>query len=227
LLGKEACEKIEVVAMDQHDPYRASTKEHCINATVVWDKFHVLKSFEEALNETRKDLHSNLTNGTDLKMNTAGKFRFIFLKLAKKRDEDEQLHINRIVARNKDFLRLEVIKERMLTLFYEKTAEDAYKVLQEIGVLINECKFKLLNNWYQHLFNEWDTLKNYFQYRVTSALSEGINNVIKVLKRRAYGFRNMEYFKLKILQVCGYLNSRFIKDSIDFTSIRNQVIAQI
>ncbi len=43
------------------------------------------------------------------------------------------------------------------------------------------------------------------------AVAEGINNVIKNLKRRSYGFRNMEYFRLKIMQVCGYLNSQFIK----------------
>lgn len=53
-------------------------------------------------------------------------------------------------------------------------------------------------------------MKNYFTYRVTSALSEGINNVIKSLKRRSFGFRNMPYFKLKIMQVCGYLNSDYI-----------------
>ena len=43
-----------------------------------------------------------------------------------------------------------------------------------------------------------------------AALSEGINSVIKMLKRRAFGYRNMEYFRLKIMQVCGYLNSRYV-----------------
>lgn len=64
----------------------------------------------------------------------------------------------------------------------------------------------------------WATVKNYFRFRVTSALSEGINNVIKMLKRRAFGYRNMEYFRLKILQVCGYLNSRFIPSIDSMTS---------
>jgi transposase len=56
-------------------------------------------------------------------------------------------------------------------------------------------------------------MKNYFEYRVTSALSEGTHNVIKSLKRRSFGFRNMTNFKLKIMQICGYLNSDYI--SID------------
>ena len=67
-------------------------------------------------------------------------------------------------------------------------------------------------NWFNNLDRNWSTLKNYFTVKVTSALSEGQNNVIKTLKRRAYGYRNMEHFRLKILQVCGYLNSRYFKD---------------
>ncbi|MBK7961877.1 MAG: transposase [Bdellovibrionales bacterium] len=43
----------------------------------------------------------------------------------------------------------------------------------------------------------------------TPYLSEGINNVIKTMKRKAYGYRNMGYFRLEIMQVCGYLNSRY------------------
>ena len=58
--------------------------------------------------------------------------------------------------------------------------------------------------------DNWETIKNYYKYRVTSATAEGINNVIKTTKKRAYGYRNMAYFKLKILQVCGYLNSKYI-----------------
>ena len=42
-------------------------------------------------------------------------------------------------------------------------------------------------------------------------LAEGVNNVIKSFKRRSFGFRNMDYFRLKIMQVCSYLNSRFKK----------------
>ena len=46
----------------------------------------------------------------------------------------------------------------------------------------------------QNLKAGWDTLRNYFTYRVTTSLSEGINNVIKAMKRKAFGYRNMRYF---------------------------------
>ena len=50
----------------------------------------------------------------------------------------------------------------------------------------------------------------YYDSPVTSALSEGVNNVIKTIKRRAYGYRNMDYFKMKIMQVCGLLNTNYV-----------------
>ena len=51
----------------------------------------------------------------------------------------------------------------------------------------------------------------YYDSPVTSALSEGVNNVIKTIKRRAYGYRrNMDFFKMKIMQVCGLLNSNYV-----------------
>jgi transposase len=70
--------------------------------------------------------------------------------------------------------------------------------------------FDPLKNWYNNLDKDWNTLTNYFAFKVTTSLSEGINNVIKMLKRMAFGYKNMEYFRLKIMQKCGYLNSNFI-----------------
>ncbi|MGZ3794586.1 MAG: transposase, partial [Bdellovibrio sp.] len=54
LIGSEACEKIEVVATDQHDGYGKSVKQYCPNAKLVWDRFHILQNFNDALNEERK-----------------------------------------------------------------------------------------------------------------------------------------------------------------------------
>jgi transposase len=63
---KEACERINVVALDQHEAYAASVKEYCKNAKVVWDRFHIIKNFEEAVNEVRKSLHNRLPYNSPL-----------------------------------------------------------------------------------------------------------------------------------------------------------------
>ena len=112
---------------------------------------------------------------------------------------------------NEAFYRLEIIKERMLSMFYEQTKEAALEVWKEIGDWLSKSRFKILDHWYKIMNKKWDQIAIYFDNRFTTAMSEGINNVIKSLIRRGFGYRNMNYLKLKIMQICGYLNSRFIQ----------------
>ena len=210
LIGKSACEKISVVAADMHDAFARSVKTHCPNATLVWDRFHVMQSFEKALNEQRKILHEEFRKKSNMSELTRGKYRFIFLKKDSRRTEEERQHINDVVKDNDQFLKLELIKERMITFFDQPDEYHGRMVFHDVGGWIIECGFTELKKWYWNLDKQWKQLANYFKFRVTSAVSEGINNVIKSLKRRAFGYRNMNYFMLKIMQVCGYLNSRFI-----------------
>jgi transposase len=223
IIGKAACSRIEVVSIDQHDDYAKSVREHCTKAKIVWDRFHLMKTFGEALNEVRKTLHERLDNSeVDLQKLTRGKYRFSFLKNSSRRTREEREHIDDVVQRNEDFAALEIIKEGMAAFFDSLDLATAKERLIQIGRWIDQKivadmlkgeqpAFRPLETWYKHLAGGWDTLKNYFEFRVTSALAEGVNNVIKALKRRAFGFRNMDYFRLKIMQVCGYLNSRYIK----------------
>jgi transposase len=210
LIGKDACSQIEVVATDQHEGYAASIAEHCPRATHVWDRFHLMQVFLEAVNETRKSIHGEQSPGSILQERTRGQYRYLFLKKAGRRTPEEKRHIDEVLLENRDCSRLELIKKRMLSLFDCQTESEALPIWQEIGDWIWQAGFKPLMRWYANLEPQWKRLANYFRFRVTSALSEGINNVIKTLKRRAYGYKNMEYFRLKILQHCGYLNSRYI-----------------
>ena len=109
------------------------------------------------------------------------------------------------------FVYLEIIKEGMYQLFDSRTQSEARDRFEQMGQWIREVgKFEEMEKWWKNLNNDWDTFKNYFKHRVSSSLSEGMNSVIKTIKKRAYGYKNMAYFKLKILQVCGYLNSKYI-----------------
>ena len=210
LIGVDACKKIELVAMDQHDDYAASVREHCKSAVIVWDRFHLAQNFEEAVNDMRKTLHNEQAGGSELQRLSRGKFRFLFVKKAKHRTEEEKLHIDDVLKANEQFVKLEIIKEAFLSFFDLQTEEQAKTRFTELGDWIFQAGFQPLMKWYNNMEKGWDTLKNYFRYKATSSLSEGINNVIKTIKRRAYGYRNMEYFRLKIMQVCGYLNSRLM-----------------
>jgi transposase len=115
-----------------------------------------------------------------------------------------------VLKENTSFCYLEIVKEGMFQIFESANAEEARDKFDQLGLWIHQEKFTALTRWWKNFNQGWSTFKNYFKHRVTSSLSEGVNNVIKTLKKRAYGYKNMAYFKLKILQVCGFLNSRYI-----------------
>ena len=211
-LGPERCKEIKAAAMDQFDGYRTSTNEYCPRATVVLDKFHLLQNFTEAVNEVRKNIHTTFYKNNDMKRLTRGKNRFIFTKKASKRSKSEQALIEELIEINEPLAQLEMIKEFMLEMFNEADEHSAWNVFQTLGSWIMRFKelFKPLVRWHTLLEHDWHLVKNYFKFSITTSLSEGINNVIKMLKRRAFGYRNMHYFRLKIMQKCGYLNSKHI-----------------
>lgn len=210
IIGPDRCKEIDVVAMDQHDSYKCSVEEHCPMATVVWDRFHIMQNFNTAVDEDRKWLHRYMTDG-EVKRLTRGKFKRLFVKKAGSRTKVENRHINDILKENQDFVYLELIKEGMHQLYDSKDEWQAREKFIEIGEWIRQCPhFYELKKWWSNFEKGWSVFKNYFYYPVSSSLSEGQNNVIKALKRRGFGYRNMAYFKLKILQVCGFLNSKYV-----------------
>ena len=215
-LGPERCAQIEVIATDQHEDYARSIAEHCPNAIQVLDRFHLVKAFEEAVNDTRKRLYKMLPQ-KEVRELARPKFRFVFLKAAEKRTPQERTHMEKVMKDNQAFIHLELIKERMLTLFNQPDETAARKVFEELKAWIWEAGFPELKDWWWRLEANWQTVENYFICRVSTAMSEGINNVIKAIKRSAFGFRNMTYFKLKIMQRCGLLNSQYMTDSGNWT----------
>ena len=78
-------------------------------------------------------------------------------------------------------------------------------MLSEIYQWSMDCGAQNIFKWVKQI-REKETFWNYFGNKVTTSVSEGMNRVIKGLKWQAYGYKDMAYFALKILQKCGYLN---------------------
>lgn len=208
VIGKEACKGIQVVATDQHEGYGASIKEHCKHATHVWDRFHLVQRFNEALNEDRKDeLDRSMPKGYS-ESYLKGKFRFVYLTKASERTKAEQRHIDEISRDNLKIAKMEIIKEHFHRLFEEPDKEKAQIMMSEIYQWSMDSGAQNIFNWIKKIRNK-KRFWNYWDFRVTTSISEGVNRVIKGLKWQAYGYKDMQYFALKILQKCGYLNSEY------------------
>lgn len=208
LLGPERCKDIEVVATDQHDGYGASVTEHCPNATLVWDRFHMVQKFNDALNEERKQELTNIDPEGKMGDLMNGKYRYVFLTKARRRREVDQRHIDQVMKLNERMAKLELIKEHFHRMFETSDVIEAQVMLGQCYEWAFQCKAIHIIDWIWRVMNE-QRFWNYWACRLTTGVSEGINRAIKGLKWQAYGYKDMEYFALKIMQKCGYLNHRF------------------
>ena len=209
LIGKEACEKIKVVATDQHEGYNQSVKQNCKSAKVVWDKFHLLQNFNEALNEERKiEFDRAKSKGNDLMELIRGKYKYLFTKKNHHRNREEKDHLKEVMSLNRRMMGLELIKERLHRMFNARSMEAASEHLCACYEWAHEIDAKYIKKWIWKLMGRME-FWNYFTDPYTTSVSEGVNRAIKGLKWQAYGYKDMHYFALKIMQKCGYLNYRY------------------
>lgn len=208
IIGPERCKQIKVVATDQHEGYSASVKQYCPNASVVWDRFHLVQKLNEALNEERKTELENIDTEGAMGDLMNGKYRYVFLTKAKNRRTKDQRHINEVMRLNERMAKLELIKERFHQMFDQQDTLSAQITLGECYQWAMQINANQIVNWIRSIMDD-QRFWNYWEHRVTTGLSEGINRAIKGLKWQAYGYKNMAYFALKIMQKCGYLNHRF------------------
>jgi len=193
--------KVQAVATDMGAAYIAAVLENLPGVPLVFDHFHVVKLMNEALTQIRRGLHRELkdTMGKEVLKGT----RWILLKnpenLSAKYDEAERLQ--EALKMNEPLATAYYMKED-LRQFWSQTDKEAAQCaidswitralssgiahLIRIGNTISGLKFGILN-WYDH--------------PISSGPMEGTNNKIKVLKRMAYGYRDMEFFKLRILAI--------------------------
>lgn len=212
LIGADARAKIEVVATDSHEGYSASVRENCPQATIVFDRFHIVQNFNEKLNEERKSELERIRQedeGVDEigdLMN--GKYRYVFLTKDRNRSKPDRRHIEEVSRLNAKISKLEIIKEQFHRMFECDDKGEAQALMEQCFNWAGQCGANNLALWLEKMLDE-ERLWNYFNHKVTTGISEGINRVIKGLKWQAYGYKDMFYFRLKIMQKAGYLNSQF------------------
>jgi transposase len=208
MIGKEACEQIKVVATDQHEGYGKSVRENCPNASLVWDRFHLLQRFNDVLNDERKKEAERVKGREHYRDLLNGKNRFIFLKRAIHRSTKEKEHLEEVVEINWKISRLELIKEKFHQMYDSKTLNEAELCLLEAYEWAANIDAWDLVYFFEQI-RDSQSFWNYFHHRYTTSVVEGINRAIKGLKWQAYGYKDMAYFALKILQKLGYLNHKY------------------
>ena len=193
--------QIMAVSTDLGQAYISSTLENLPGVPLVFDRFHVVKLMNEALTETRRGLYRELKDV--MQKDVLKGSRWILLKNPKKLSaaHNEKTRLKEALEFNAPLATAYYMKEDLRQFWEQPDRETAEKViadwlerastsgirpLMKMGNTVAAYKFGILN-WYDH--------------PVSSGRLEGTNNKIKVLKRMAYGYRDLEFFKLRILAI--------------------------
>jgi transposase len=198
-LGKERLKEVMFVSMDMWDPFIKAITELCPQAKIIFDKFHVVKKLNEALDEVRKQEFANAAPEEKKMMKHK---RFIILKKEENLDKEEREQLKNIMNKNETLFKAYLIKEQLITIFDDKKSS-----FEQIQTRLQQWMENIYSNNLTTFFSVVNTIQahlqgvlNYFRYNMTNAIAEGFNTKINIIKRRAYGFKDTEYFMLKIFQ---------------------------
>ena len=193
--------KIEAVAMDMSAAYRAAVSAHLPEAKIVFDHFHVIKLFNEKLSELRRALYREATDV--LHKQVLKGTRWLLLKNPENLDEqrDEKTRLEEALELNKSLATAYYLKEDLRRFWEQPGKRFATAFLDDWIKRAEVSGIKMLQQMAKTLAGHRSGLLAYYDAPITSGPMEGTNNKIKTMKRQAYGFRDKEFFKLKILAI--------------------------
>ena len=196
LFGEENCEGVEAVAMDMWDPFEAATRKHCPQAEIVYDPFHIISSYgKKVVDKVRveeakkaREKHKDVYKGT----------RYILLSNKKKLESWQREKLSDLLAMNKRLFTVYVLKDDLKRLWSYKSPYWAERFFHGWYRRAIYSKIEPLKKFARMLKRRLPGILAHCRYRIHTSVLEGINNKIKVIKRIAYGYRDEEYFFLKI-----------------------------
>lgn len=211
-IGTQNCEKIESVALDGARTYISSTNKYAVNALIVLDRFHIAQKLNKTVDtvrklELRKARKSDREDLIDL-MNC--KQRFILLKNKNRLTEKQSQYLAQLCQLNKPIFKAMLLKEQFLHIY--SMGNNIEEIKTHLHSWIEDASSSGLEPFIllaESFSSKIQYILNWFKIKISSAISEGFNNKIKRLKRMAYGYKDVDYFRLKIHQHCGLLNPRF------------------
>ena len=193
--------KIQAVAMDMSPAYISAAKENLPEASIVFDHFHVVKMFNDKLDKLRRKLYRDAD--TALQKRVLKGTRWLLLKSPTKLDEsrDEQQRLKEALELNQPLAIAYYLKEDLRQLWLQDNKTEAETFLDDWISQADSSEVSMLTKFATTLSDHRKGLLAYYDFPISNGPLEGTNNKIKTMKRQAYGFRDREFFKLKIMAI--------------------------
>lgn len=189
---------VEAVALDMSPSYIRAVTDHLPDATIVFDHFHVVKLYNEKLSDFRRRLFHQATQKEKAVLKGT---RWLLLKNPENLDEerDEQKRLQEALDLNRPLAAAYYMKEDLRRLWSFPDKASAFEFLKDWVYRAGSSGIDMLRKFARTVARQHEGILNYYDYPISTGPLEGTNNKIKTMKRQAYGFRDMEFFKLKIM----------------------------
>ena len=197
-MGTERCMAVEAVAMDMWQAFNKATVTHCPNAKIVFDPFHVIQSYgRDVIDAVRRDEYKKAV-GEQREVIKGS--RYLLLKNEENLDRarNEKSDLQQLLSLNRRLEKVYILKDDLKQLWRYKSTAWAEKWFAAWYRRAIYSKIEPLKSFARMLKRHKDGILAHCKYPLHTSVLEGINNKIKVIKRIAYGFRDEEYFFLKI-----------------------------
>ncbi len=196
-LPTETAKNIEAVAMDMGPAYQKSVRECLPNADIVFDRFHVMKNYSDAIkNQRRTEFRKADQKGKELLKGC----HYLLLKNAEKLSDKQSNKLNKLLDENANMSKLYILKEQLQALWSNSDVKVMGEQLEQWCELAEQTNMVYIRKFAKSLRRHKVGICNYAKYQLTSARIEAGNVAIGMIRKRARGIRDSEYFKLKIRQ---------------------------
>jgi transposase len=206
---------IKSFAVDMHEPFIYVIKKLCPDAKICVDRFHLAEKVNDAFDELRKAEFKKAKDAKDsfqLGMLSPHR-RFVLVEREKKLNKRDVKMLDQLKELNKNILNGMILVEHFHVMLDKTDLVEFRKSLVLWYRLVREARLTPFTKLAKLIRKYRHYIEAYIETKLTTAKSEGLNNKIKVLRRSAYGYTNEASYMNKILQRCGYLNSRYINTS--------------
>lgn len=197
-LGPAKSRRIRLAVMDMWRPFRAVTNAQVPKAAILYDKFHVLKHLGEAMDEVRRREYQRLTGK---RRDFIKGSRYTLLSHRKNLSLKGRAALKTVLHANKRLHTAYVLKESFAQLWDYQSEVWARRFFENWRDALKWQRLKPYEKFAEMVESHWDGIASHCkpENKVCLGYVEGLNNKIRVLQRRAYGLRDEEYLRLKIL----------------------------
>jgi transposase len=183
--------KIQWACCDMSETFIGAIKDHCPNARLVLDRFHIAKALNEALDEVRKEEWRKAT-GDERKVLKG--LRWLLFTHADNRSKAQTRILNQLRKSNRRIHRAWVLKDEFNQFWNYKTPSRAKRFLKQWSTTTLKSRLEPMRKFVRTIRKHIDNILTFTDSRLTNATAEGLNRIIRMVKNRASGFRAVDAF---------------------------------